>query len=890
MQSDGANAVPVTTVRDVSRLKNRRAIHKRTITIILNKLKELHQNNTLTATFVKKQIAVIDTELRTIKDFDVLIIDSMTESGAANTDTELDAQAEYHLNISLSLDQFEPFLISNPETPVKFADILSKIDNSEGKPPPLQCGTFSGEEKDKFAFYNFLTQFKNVIGSRANLTNSAKLSYLIGYLQGYALKVVNHLLINNVNYEIALKLLEEEFLDIDYIVDQTYKNVLSARPKFKSETEFIYIKEYINEIRSYLYELKNEGLDFLQDDTPGNSLMSHIVFNKLPNNFKRELITRVKKNYPSLQDIFDNYLDIIRILDIMSRTNKDFKKFESTKAVKSYKDKTNEASTSKSLHNFKTQSVRPKEFNKHPSRLCKLCSATDHSMGACNFFSTYEDRIRKLRGLSLCVYCAGAHDSEICYGKAGKLKQACKFCQSRNHISPLCPNNSNRTKEVSNNHLCLGHRTSDPFYLLPTMTLELTYNKSRLKVRCLIDTGSQRSYISARAASKLCHDMDRFYELDYEIHTYIGNGSKRLKQFLLGVNIEGTVINMPVLVDDSLKLQYEVPGMNDAVQNLKYNFMLADESFYTQRDHSLFDLDFLLGVDFFQFASNISVSPYMNGNLLMYNDRAIPFGNVRNFMVKQQISKLITEFKEPLSETEIKLTKQEETLVNFVLDPCKSYFNPLDSILTDSEVENGLENLFKFESLGIKSDDSEMIDFDKELIKKFEDGISYKDGHYFIDLPWYQDKVNLVPSNHNIALKVLSRVTSQLQKSGLISKYEEVFDKQLENDIIEEIEVSPKDYDKYVWLPHRPIVKTEEQVTTKIRPVFNCSLKIDKELPSLNEAAYPGLDMMSSLLKLMLNFRTNKYVLISDIKQAFLMIRLKSEFDKNKFCFFLEER
>ena len=82
------------------------------------------------------------------------------------------------------------------------------------------------------------------------------------------------------------------------------------------------------------------------------------------------------------------------------------------------------------------------------------------------------------------------------------------------------------------------------------------------------------------------------------------------------------------------------------------------------------------------------------------------------------------------------------------------------------------------------------------------------------------------------------------------------------------------------------MIKTEEQITTKIRPVFNCSLKTAKDSPSLNEAAYPGIDLMSSLLKLMLAFRTNKYTMLSDIKQAFLMIRLKNEFDKNRFCFF----
>ena len=98
-----------TTDPDIPRLKNRRDIHKRTITIILNKLKQLHQRNTLTASFAKKQITAIDLELESIKQFDVLIINGMTETGADNIDNELDAQVEYHLNISLVLDQFESY-------------------------------------------------------------------------------------------------------------------------------------------------------------------------------------------------------------------------------------------------------------------------------------------------------------------------------------------------------------------------------------------------------------------------------------------------------------------------------------------------------------------------------------------------------------------------------------------------------------------------------------------------------------------------------------------------------------------------------------------------------------------------------------------------------------
>ena len=71
-----------------------------------------------------------------------------------------------------------------------------------------------------------------------------------------------------------------------------------------------------------------------------------------------------------------------------------------------------------------------------------------------------------------------------------------------------------------------------------------------------------------------------------------------------------------------------------------------------------------------------------------------------------------------------------------------------------------------------------------------------------------------------------------------------------------------------IWIPHRLVIRTEANVTTKIRPVFNCSLKMGKS-PSLNEAAFPGIDLMNNLLSLLLYFRSNFYVLLSDIAKAF---------------------
>ena len=46
---------------------------------------------------------------------------------------------------------------------------------------------------------------------------------------------------------------------------------------------------------------------------------------------------------------------------------------------------------------------------------------------------------------------------------------------------------------------------------------------------------------------------------------------------------------------------------------------------------------------------------------------------------------------------------------------------------------------------------------------------------------------------------------------------------------------------------------------------------------------------MKDIVKLSIFFRSNKYTMLSDIKQAFLQIRLASETDKNRFCFFMRD-
>ena len=74
-----------------------------------------------------------------------------------------------------------------------------------------------------------------------------------------------------------------------------------------------------------------------------------------------------------------------------------------------------------------------------------------------------------------------------------------------------------------------------------------------------------------------------------------------------------------------------------------------------------------------------------------------------------------------------------------------------------------------------------------------------------------------------------------------------------------------------------------------MRPVFNCSLKTRKDCPSLNEASYAGINLMKDMQQLIMLFRTNHYVYLADVRKAFLMVKLKSIKDRNRFCFFMRE-
>lgn len=67
------------------------------------------------------------------------------------------------------------------------------------------------------------------------------------HLKGYAQRIISHLFISDLNFDIAVDILKKEFLDRDYIVNSIFKSISDAKV----------LKEYdLNSVKIFLTKLK----------------------------------------------------------------------------------------------------------------------------------------------------------------------------------------------------------------------------------------------------------------------------------------------------------------------------------------------------------------------------------------------------------------------------------------------------------------------------------------------------------------------------------------------------------------------------------------------------------------------------------------------------------
>ena len=160
-----------------------------------------------------------------------------------------------------------------------------------------------------------------------------------------------------------------------------------------------------------------------------------------------------------------------------------------------------------------------------------------------------------------------------------------------------------------------------------------------------------------------------------------------------------------------------------------------------------------------------------------------------------------------------------------------------------------LRRFWELESLGI-TEESNTID---SLAFPQDTKFDWTLGRYMVDLPW---RHGCWPQSNGFSqcLERLKRLRARLQDdSQLLKEYDDIFKKQLEDNIIERVETNEYDV-RYHYLPHHGVIREDKQ-TTRLRIVFDGSAKEPNQL-SVNDCLDKGPNLTLNIFDILIKFRS----------------------------------
>ena len=179
-----------------------------------------------------------------------------------------------------------------------------------------------------------------------------------------------------------------------------------------------------------------------------------------------------------------------------------------------------------------------------------------------------------------------------------------------------------------------------------------------------------------------------------------------------------------------------------------------------------------------------------------------------------------------------------------------------------------LQRFWNVESLGILDEKREYQS------TMFLQTILFNNNQYEVGLPWKEGHPD-VPNHFNVCLNRLRLLHRRLLGTPeLLKEYDRIIQEQLSKGIVEPV---PSDslQDGVHYLPHHGVIRRDKQ-TTKLRIVYNGSMRLSTDAVSLNDCLETGPNLIPKLFNVLIKFRWHLVTLTADIEKAFLMIRILS--------------
>ena len=380
----------------------------------------------------------------------------------------------------------------------------------------------------------------------------------------------------------------------------------------------------------------------------------------------------------------------------------------------------------------------------------------------------------------------------------------------------------------------------------------------RVNLRVILDSGSQRSYISEKARNYL--QLSPVKHEDISIKVFGSNESNDTRCDVVKVGLGArhsefeTEVSALVVPTICSPLQGQtVRWAKKTYAHLK-NLNLADFPKETETELSV---DILIGNDV--------MWRLLTGEIIKGETDETPVAVGTKF--GWVLSGVVADIPRSL------LSAVNLTTTHLLRVECQSQV--VGNSIADKVLDRKVKELYELETLGITEVDSVEETFTKD--------IQFEQGHYKIKLPW-REHHDILPDNYQLSVGRLNSTLKRLRKDpSLLKEYDNVIQEQIKSDIVVEVRpnlIEQTEVGRVHYLSHHCVVR-QDATTTKVRVVLDGSAKMSAESPSLNECLYTGPSLTPNILDILLRFRSYKVALVSDVEKAFHMIHVDEKVLRN---------
>jgi hypothetical protein len=726
---------------------------------------------------------------------------------------------------------------------------------------------------------SFWDQFNAAVHS-GPFSPCIKMGILFTKLDGEAMRLVKSYTIHDDNYETAIAYLKARYAKPSVVKKAYFSKLISLSPCVNLNTREL--RNLLDELEVIIRGLQAVDGKFDNSDT----LIVSILIYKLPYQLKlqwsdKEEAQRVK----SEEDGTDVELGVEDYLTFLKRVVVVRESADENQLAFSSAGQSEQSAHSKSKSSFSGSKTKfsgagtSSNSKAHPGRKSFAASALVATTSKGNPKSAKQKPQGK--PIAKCLVCAGEHWSYRCdellklsVEERCKLvsdKKLCKVCFSKHSLSEcqstfvcrhcegkhsniLCSKNSQKPKTtvvaVAPVSSGVGVHTKSHI-ILQTGLGYIESSDSRVLVRVLFDTGSEKTYVRQNVVDKL--SLQAIGTEHFAISGFGGGSASASQQrnkynITLAPRIGTTNVIIQAIAVDTICAPLHRRSFRKELTSwahIKNLFLAEDFATVSKELH----IDLIVGSDFYWTVVNRHKLPLIGKT----GPAAVATSLGWVLHGKYEANDLYSS--NEVSNCNLALAEIE------IEDPSRDF---------------DLTAFWDLEILGITDSSKSSVGLQGvEFVQNFTNSlVRGSDGKYTAKFVWDENKHCLL-SDVQIAHKRLeSLVTKLLKVPGLLEQYDTLIQDYVKAGYAMEVAVEDKDRGKPIhYLPHSVVIR-QEKSTSKLRVVYDASSPHGSRGTSLNDCLKTCPNLLPDLAKILINFRTYPVVVVADIEKAFLQIRL----------------